>query len=98
MPVEVVASDLVRLGWADEFEISDDPALVSRKLIKQGLIKSYRAGTGLFQLARKPDGACALLGENNLCTTYETRPEVCRKFPVTMGNRLGYCPAIHSKT
>jgi Fe-S-cluster containining protein len=93
MPVEVKAADLVRLGWADSFEIEEDEALVARKLIKEKRIRSYRASTGLFQLERRPDGSCHLLGEKNLCSIYEKRPEVCRKFPTEMGNRPGFCPA-----
>ena len=95
MPVEVLASDLVRLKWADEFEIEEDPGAVARKLIKNGLVRSYRAATGLFQLERRTDGACGLLGADNRCTVYKIRPDVCRKFPLSQGNRLGYCPAIH---
>jgi Fe-S-cluster containining protein len=93
MPVEIQAEDLVRLGWADEFEIEEDPARVARKLIKSGLIRSYRASTRLFQIAPRTDGACGMLGPDNRCTVYEKRPGVCRKFPLEMGNRLGFCPA-----
>jgi uncharacterized protein len=93
MPVEVRAPDLVRLGWADALEIEAEPARVARKLQKLGKIRSYRESTGLFQLAPRADGACALLDQKSLCTVYEKRPDVCRKFPKEMGNKPGFCPA-----
>ncbi len=93
MPVEVRAYDIVRLGLADEIEIQDRERKVANQLIKDGVIKSYREKTGLFTLTQKSNGDCFYLDKNRLCTVYEKRPEVCRKFPLTMSRRPGYCPA-----
>src|SRR4051794_17191249 len=80
MPVEVKKSDLIRLGVASEDEISDKK--LAKKLLKEKIISSYRAGTDLFMLASKPNGDCYFLdSKTRLCTVYEKRPVVCRKFP-----------------
>lgn len=92
MPVEVRASDLVRLGLIDEDELRASPKKVFNKLARQGILKSYRAATGLFMLVQKSNDDCVFLGTDRLCTVYERRPDVCREFP-KIGPRPGYCPA-----
>lgn len=94
MPVEVKASDLVRMGVAGVEEIEENPKRVAQNLIRQNIIKSYRAATGLFTLAQKNGTDCIFLNEQRLCTIYDKRPDVCRKFPTEVGNRIGYCPAF----
>jgi len=91
MPVEVRASDLVRLGLIGEDELRASPKKVFNKLAKQGILKSYRAATGLFMLVQKSNDDCIFLGANRLCTVYDKRPDVCREFP-KIGPRPGYCP------
>lgn len=93
MPVEVRASDLVRLGVADENELQEDERLVARRLIREGVVRTYREKTGLFTLTQKSNDDCYYLGKDRLCTVYEKRPEVCRKFPLEMSRRIGFCPA-----
>jgi uncharacterized protein len=91
MPVEVTAQDLVRLGVATEDEARASLKKLAKRLMKEGVVKSYRAGTGLFMLEQKQNRDCVFLGENRLCTVYEKRPDVCRKFP-SVGPRPGFCP------
>ena len=93
MPVEVTAQDLFLIGVLDEYEFEESPRKAVQKLQKMGVIKSYRAGTGLFMLERKQGRDCVYLGEDRRCTIYDKRPQVCRKFPEQMGRRVGYCPA-----
>ncbi|NUM88341.1 MAG: YkgJ family cysteine cluster protein [Bdellovibrionales bacterium] len=90
MPVEVLKEDLVGLGLATE----DEPQKkTSQRLTRAGVVKSWRASTGLFQLEQQADRSCVFLDPSTrLCTVYEKRPGVCRKFPREMGPRLGYCP------
>ncbi len=90
MPVEVHFSDLERLGLAEE-----TPKKTFQRLMKEGVVKTFRAATGLFQLEQQSDRSCIFLHPTKRnCTVYEKRPEVCRKFPREMGPRIGYCPSF----
>lgn len=92
MPVEVQSSDLVRLGLTSDDELLSSVKKVAKRLQKMGLVQSYREGTELFMLAARPNGDCHFLHpQTRLCTVYEKRPEVCRKFPA-IGPRPGFCP------
>lgn len=92
MPVEVDALDLIRLGVASEDEIALSKKKLAKRLIKEKILSSYREGTDLFMLAARPNGDCYYLDtKTRLCTVYEKRPGVCRKFP-EIGPRPGYCP------
>lgn len=92
MPVEVHASDLIRLGFTDQDEVDRSKRKLAKRLIREGVLQSYREGTDLFMLASRPNGDCRLLHpETRLCTVYEKRPEVCRTFP-EVGPRPGFCP------
>lgn len=92
MPVEVQAHDLVRLGLASEDEINISKKKVFKKLNKLKVLSSYREGTDLFMLQSTSRGECPFLNsETRLCTVYERRPDVCRKFP-RIGPRPGFCP------
>jgi Fe-S-cluster containining protein len=95
MPVEIRVDDLLRLGEisADDLEIPKKK--LAARLKKQGLIQSYRESTQLFMLTQKPNGDCYYLDSGTrLCRVYDKRPDVCRRFPTSMGNRLGHCPMI----
>ncbi|MGK5087170.1 YkgJ family cysteine cluster protein [Bdellovibrionota bacterium FG-2] len=92
LPVEASASDLIRLGWILEEEAAESLKAVSKKLLKQRLIQAYSQKSQLFVLAQKANDDCIHLDKNRLCTVYEKRPEVCRKFP-SIGPRPGFCPA-----
>jgi Fe-S-cluster containining protein len=93
MPVEIRAEDLQRLGLASEDEVRGSRKKLFKRLHREGILKSYRAGTDLFMLEQKNGTTdCYFLGPNRLCTVYERRPDVCRQFP-SIGPRPGYCPA-----
>ena len=90
MPVEVRQSDLVRLGLCDELE---EPRAVAKRLQREGIVKNFRDATGLFTFVQQSDESCVYLDrKSRLCVVYDRRPDVCRKFPLEMGNRKGYCP------
>lgn len=92
MPVEVRVDDLIRMGVATEDDLSAPHKKLARRLISEKIVKSYRAGTGLFTLAQRANDDCIFLDvKSRLCTIYEKRPDVCRKFP-SIGPRPGYCP------
>lgn len=92
MPVEIKAEDLVRLGLATEDELSSSIKKVAKRLIKEGVLSSYRESTGNFMLTQKANEDCYYLDlKTRLCTVYEKRPGVCREFP-SIGPRPGFCP------
>lgn len=92
MPVEVCISDLVRLGLVTVDEAAGSLKKVSKKLIREGYVTSYRQGTDLFMIAQKANRDCFYLDEKTrLCKVYEKRPDVCREFP-SIGPRPHFCP------
>lgn len=94
MPVEIRAEDLLRMELISEDDVLKAPKRILSKLSKLGLVRSYRASTKLFMLEPKSNGDCPFLNsETRLCTLYEKRPDICRKFPY-VGLRPGYCPAL----
>jgi len=92
MPVEVKLSDLVRLGVVHEDETQGSINKLAKRLLKEGIVSSYRHGTELFMLTQKHGRDCYFLdSKTRLCTVYDKRPDVCRKFP-EIGPRPGFCP------
>lgn len=91
LPVEATASDLVRLGLISEDESQGSLKKAARRLESEGYVRQFRASSGIFTLAQSPAGDCIFLGKDRLCTRYETRPNVCRKFP-EIGPKPGFCP------
>ena len=92
MPVEIKASDLVRLELASEDEVSASPKKVAKRLIKEGIISSYRETTGNFMLTQRSNDDCYYLHpQTRLSTFYQPRPGVCREFP-SIGPKPGFCP------
>jgi Fe-S-cluster containining protein len=95
MPVEIKIEDLLKLGRISEDDLHESRRKLVNRLKKEGLVQSYRESTQLFMLTAKPNGDCYFLdSKTRLCTAYENRPNVCRNFPTSMGNRLGFCPQI----
>lgn len=92
MPVEVKLSDLIRLELTTEDEARGSIKRLAKRLIREGVVSSYRQGTELFMLTQKQGRDCYFLGPNRLCTVYDKRPDVCRQFP-SIGPRPGFCPA-----
>lgn len=97
MPVEVHASDLVRLNLTSIDEVEASPKKVAKQLMKQGIISSYREKTSFFMLTQRPNGDCYYLHpQTRLCQVYDKRPDVCRKFP-EIGPKPGYCPCTKKR-
>ena len=92
LPVEVSASDLIRLGLITEEEAALSLKAVARKLFGTKMIQAFNAKSQLFVLEQRHGRDCLFLSRDRLCTVYDKRPEVCRKFP-TIGPRPGFCPA-----
>ncbi len=97
LPLEVSAYDLIRLEVLTEDEAAASLKKAARRLMKEGIIQSYRATSGLFIIEQRHGRDCIFLGEKTrLCTVYEKRPEVCRQFP-KIGPRPGFCPVRPKK-
>jgi Fe-S-cluster containining protein len=92
LPVEASAADLIRLGLITEEEAAISLKDVGKKLMKQKVIQAFNAKIQLFVLAQVAGRDCIYLDKDRLCTVYDKRPEVCRRFP-TIGPRPGFCPA-----
>jgi Fe-S-cluster containining protein len=91
LPLEVRAGDLVRLGLATPDEASA-PKRLGKRLVREGVVRTFRAATGLFLLEQQTNGDCRFLGADRRCTVYERRPDTCRDFPSRVGPRVGFCP------
>lgn len=91
LPVEASAADLIRLGLTTEEEAAESLKKVARKLTERGMIQAFNSKSQLFVLEQRYGRDCIYLGTDRLCTVYEKRPEVCRKFP-SIGPRPGFCP------
>jgi Fe-S-cluster containining protein len=95
LPVEVKASDLIRLKLTTADEINNSIKKTAKRLKKSGYISSYREGTEFFMLTQKSNDDCIFLDTKiRNCTVYELRPDTCRGFPSTLGPRISYCPVI----
>lgn len=91
LPVEVSAVDLIRLGLATEEEAAISLKILAKKLFRTKTIQAYKPKSQLFVLAQVGGRDCIYLGKDRLCTVYDRRPQVCRKFP-EIGPRPGFCP------
>ena len=91
LPVEVSAVDLMRLGLATEDECSISLKALAKRLMKEKVIQTFNPRNQVFVLAQVGGRDCIYLDKNRLCTVYDKRPAVCRKFP-EIGPRPGYCP------
>jgi len=91
MPVEVRLPDLVRIGVVDEFELTEDPKPIAKRLQKARIIEHFNFKNSIFTLARRANGDCLYLdAQTRLCTIYERRPNTCRNHP-RVGPKPGYC-------
>lgn len=91
LPVEVQASDLIRMELMDEFELEEDLKHIARRLMKQHLVEHFHSKTKTFTLARMASGDCLFLdSRSRRCTIYFQRPNTCRNHP-QVGPRAGYC-------
>ena len=95
MPVEIRATDLLRLGLASEDELQGSIKKLAKRLSKEGIIQSYRSGTEFFMLTQRSNSDCYFLDEKTrLCSVYDKRPDTCRGFPANLGPRVGFCPYL----
>ncbi len=98
LPVETSAADLIRLEVLSVDEATASLKKSFRRLHKQGIVRSYHATAGVFILEQRNGRDCVFLDpQTRLCTVYEKRPEVCRRFP-KIGPRPGFCPEIKVKS
>lgn len=101
LPLEASAYDLIRLGFLTEDEAARSLKKAAKRLIKDGVVRSYQGASGLFIMEQKYGDRgifeCIFLGSDRLCTVYEKRPEVCRQFP-KIGPRPGYCPSFPARS
>lgn len=91
LPLEVSASDLMRLGLITEDEAASSLKKVARRLMREGVIQAFQSKSQLFVIEQRNGRDCIFLGKDRLCTVYEKRPEVCRSFP-KIGPRPSFCP------
>lgn len=92
LPVEVSAADLIRLELITEEEAAVSLKEVAKKLMKQKIVQGFSPKSQIFILEQRYGRDCVYLGKDRLCTVYEKRPEVCRRFP-KIGPRPGFCPS-----
>lgn len=91
MPIEIRWEDLQRLGFVTEDDLLQPLKKTIARLKKEKVITAHREETGLFAFRQTAEGKCRYV-QGNKCGVYETRPLVCRAFPLRMGWRHGYCP------
>ncbi len=95
LPVEVKASDLIRLNLTTADEIENSIKKTAKRLKKEGVISSYREGSEFFMLTQKSNNDCYFLdSKTRRCTVYENRPDTCRGFPMKLGPRISFCPVV----
>lgn len=97
LPVEVSVADLQRMELITPEQAALPIRKIARDLQDRKLVRSFRVRSGLFTLEQRTNDDCVFLGkEDRLCTIYDKRPQVCRKFP-ELGPRPGYCPEKRKK-
>jgi hypothetical protein len=92
LPLEVSAADLIRLELITEDEAAESLKKAARRLMREGIVHSFHPTSQLFIIEQRNGRDCIFLDKDRLCSIYEKRPEVCRKFP-KIGPRPGWCPA-----
>jgi Fe-S-cluster containining protein len=93
LPVKVSSEDLYHMGFLKNHEVNGPLAKIAKCLMEKGIVKSFHLKTRVFTLQTKNGTDCVFLGPDRLCTIYEQRPSVCRRFPENSARR-GFCPAI----
>lgn len=90
MPVEVMASDLVRMGILDEFYLDSSLKEQTKEALKHPGVTRYTPSNEKYTLTQKQDTSCYFLDANKRCSVYENRPDTCRNHP-KIGTRPNYC-------
>ena len=70
LPVEVRGEDLVRLGLVDEYQWQDSPSKAARRLVREGVLQSWRGGTGIGILALFVHDVCDIFLEFTKINVY----------------------------
>jgi uncharacterized protein len=92
LPVQVSSEDLFHMGFLNYDQVNGPLGHIAKKLMNDGIVKSFNLKTGIFTLQQKNGTDCVFLDEKRMCTIYDKRPSVCRGFPYNSA-RPGYCPA-----
>ncbi len=92
LPVEVSPFDLMRLELITEDEAAGSLKKAAKRLMREGLVRDFNPRSQLFILEQRYGRDCIFLDDQRMCSVYDKRPEVCRKFP-RIGPRPGWCPA-----
>lgn len=92
LPLETSVADLIRLGLTTEDEACQGLKKLAKRLQKEGFIQAFVQSSQVFVIEQRHGRDCIYLdAKTRLCTVYEKRPEVCRRFP-KIGPRPGFCP------
>ena len=91
MPVVVNPEDLFHMGYLNAQEVNGPLKRIAGRLIKLGVVKTYREKSRSFVLRQRKNHDCIFLDRNRMCTIYDRRPAVCREFPMN-SKRAGFCP------
>jgi Fe-S-cluster containining protein len=79
------------MGYLRADQINGPKKRLAARLIREGLVKSFNTRTEIFTLQTKNGHDCLFLDEDRLCTIYDRRPHICRRFPLNSA-RPGFCP------
>ena len=91
LPLRVDSEDLFHMGFIKMDQVNGPLKRIAKRLLKQGIIRSYSTRTNLFMIQRHKNNDCIFLDQNRRCSIYERRPFVCRSFP-EYSARPGFCP------
>lgn len=83
LQLEITVTDLLALKLISE----EETETIYRKelysqLQRRGIVERYNSKSDKFILARKPSGECIFLSNEKRCQVYDSRPHVCRQFPL----------------
>lgn len=91
LPVQVTTEDLFHMGFLEVSEVNGPLLPIFKRLFQKGIVESFKNRSGTFTLKQKNGSDCIFLDKNRLCTIYERRPSICRRFPQNSA-RPGFCP------
>ncbi len=80
------------MGYLTLFQVNGPLKRIANRLIREGVLRSYRPRTRTFILQRTKADDCVFLDADRRCQIYDRRPFVCRKFPEN-AVRPGFCPS-----
>ncbi len=92
LPVTVDPEDLFHMGYVEAHEVNGPLKNVASRLLEAGIIQAHQPRSRTFTLHQKNGRDCVFLDKDRLCTIYDKRPSVCRRFPYN-SERPGFCPS-----